>query len=180
MEKMNKITYISLTLLLILVSSFNSSSFEEKDTTSMIKANYIYNFAKLVDWPIQSKKGNFIITVMGNTNVYNQLVKKYSSKTIGSQPIEIKKVTNAGNISKCHVLYIEKEFNAQLNQVIKTLENSNTLIVTDKTGALSQGSAVNFTLQENNLKFELNLGNALKHKLFIGSTLKSLALYVEN
>jgi YfiR/HmsC-like len=161
-------------------SGFEKSSFEEKDTTSMIKANYIYNFAKLIDWPTDSKKGNFIISVLGNSNVYTELVKKYSSKSVGSQPIEIKKIGTTGNISKCHVLYVDKEFNPQLSLVIKTVEKANTLIVTDKTGGLSQGAAVNFTVQDNNLKFELSVGNALKHKLFIGSTLKSLALYVEN
>jgi YfiR/HmsC-like len=176
---MRKIKHITF-LFLFLTGNLLMVSFEEKDTTSMIKANYIYNFAKLVDWPVGSKKGNFVISVLGNSNVYKELVKKYSSKTIGSQPIEIKKINNTGNISKCHVLYIEKEFNPQLNQIIKTLENTDALIVTDKTGALSQGSAINFTVQDNNLKFEVSIGNALKHKLFIGSTLKSLALYVEN
>ena len=82
---------------------------DEKDTAAMIKASYLYNFAKLIDWPEAYKSGNFIISVMGSGNLHKELVKKYNSKQIGSQQIEIRKLSPTLNISKCHILYVGSE-----------------------------------------------------------------------
>lgn len=154
--------------------------FDEKDTSAIIKASYIYNFAKLVDWPDEQKKGNFVIGVMGGSSMYQQLVTKYNGKTIGVQPVEIRKITNSQNFSMCHVLFVDHDYSPSLPTVSETLNNQSTLLIAHKDGALAEGAAINFVVIDDNLKFELSVSNAEKHNLFIGSTLKSLALHVEN
>lgn len=154
--------------------------FDEKDTSAIIKASYIYNFAKLVDWPDARKKGNFIIGVMGGSSMYQQLVTKYNGKSIGVQPVEIRKITNSKNFSMCHVLFVDHDYGPSLPAVAQNLNGQNTLLIAHREGALAEGAAINFVVVEDNLKFELSVSNAEKHDLFVGSTLKSLALHVEN
>lgn len=154
--------------------------FDEKDTSAIIKASYIYNFAKLIDWPVEQKRGNFVIGVMGGSSMYQQLVTKYNGKTIGSQPIEIRKISNSHNFSVCHVLFIDHDHNDALRDVIPQLNGHHTLLITHHENGLSLGAAINFVVVEDNLKFELSVNNAEQHGLFVGSTLKSLALHVEN
>lgn len=154
--------------------------FDEKDTSAIIKSSYIYNFAKLIDWPEKHKKGNFVIGVIGGSSMYQQLVTKYNGKTIGSQHIEIRKISNAHNFSVCHVLFVDHDFSDELPKVIPRLSDESTLLIAHQKGALSMGAVINFVVVEDNLKFELSVPNAENHKLFVGSTLKSLALHVEN
>lgn len=154
--------------------------FDEKDTSAIIKASYIYNFAKLIDWPEENKRGNFVIGVMGGSSMYQQLVTKYNGKNVGSQPIEIRKISNTHNFSVCHVLFVDNDYNHVLNEVIPQIQDKSTLLITHKEGALSKGAAINFIVVEDNLKFELSVSNAERHHLFVGSTLKSLALFIEN
>jgi len=154
--------------------------FDEKDTSAMIKASYIYNFAKLIDWPVEQKRGNFVIGVMGGSSMYQQLVTKYNGKVIGSQPIEIRKISNANNFSVCHVLFIDHDHSGVLGEVIPQITNQNTLLITHCSGGLNRGAAINFVVVEDMLKFELSVSNAEQRGLFVGSTLKSLALHVEN
>lgn len=154
--------------------------FDEKDTSAIIKSSYIYNFAKLIDWPDDKKRGNFIIGVMGGSSMYQQLVTKYNGKTIGSQPIEIRKISSTQNFSVCHVLFVDHDHNSVLDEVVPKINNESTLLITHKKGGLSIGAAINFVVVEDNLKFELSVSNAEKQGLFVGSTLKSLALHVEN
>lgn len=154
--------------------------FDEKDTSAIIKASYIYNFAKLIDWPEQDKKGNFVIGVMGGSSMYQQLVTKYNGKKIGSQHIEIRKINNSHNFSVCHVLFVDNDHNDLLGDVIPRINGHNTLLITHREGALNMGAAINFVVVEDNLKFELSVPNAESQNLFVGSTLKSLALFVEN
>ncbi len=153
-------------------------AFEEKDTGAMIKASYIYNFAKSVDWPAENKKGNFIISVMGGGNLHQELVKKYNTKHVGSQQIEIRKLSRTLQVSKCHVLFVGKEHLDFLPELAEALKSEPTLIVAEGSDALLKGAALTFVLLDSNLKFELHVANAESRKLFITSTLKSLALRV--
>jgi hypothetical protein len=172
---------VALTLLsFVLHSDEENARFDEKDTAAMIKASYIYNFAKLIDWPTIEKKGNFVIGVMGETGMYQQLVNKYNGKSIGSQPIEIRKISSSLNFTTCHVLFVDFDHSNHLTDIAKRISGTSTLLVTYNQGALSKGAAINFVLVESNLKFEVSVSNAERQNLFIGSTLKSLAINVEN
>jgi hypothetical protein len=172
---------VALTLLsFVLHSDEENARFDEKDTAAMIKASYIYNFAKLIDWPTSEKKGNFVIGVMGETGMYQQLVNKYNGKSIGSQPIEIRKISSSLNFTTCHVLFVDFDHSNHLPDITKRISGTSTLLVTYNQGALSKGAAINFVLVESNLKFEVSVSNAERQNLFIGSTLKSLAINVEN
>lgn len=152
---------------------------DEKNTAAMVKACYLYNFAKLVDWPDDYKKGNFIISVMGSSDLHQELVKGYNSKQIGSQQIEIRKVSKTLNISKCHVLFVGAECCDILSDIVKALKDKPTLIVGDCPNALEMGATLNFVFYEGSWKYTLNTTSAEENNLFIGSTLKSLALKVE-
>ena len=59
-------------ILIALVLSFSFLSFAppEVDTNAKMRAMYVYQFTKYVDWPASSKQGNFVIGVIGNTHVY--------------------------------------------------------------------------------------------------------------
>ncbi len=152
---------------------------DEKDAAAMVKASYLYNFAKLIDWPSDYKTGNFVISVMGGGNLHQELVKRYNSKQIGSQQIEIRKLSPTLNISKCHLLYVGQDCIDLLPQIAAKLKNVPTFIITDNEGALEDGSALNFEFVNGQWRYVLKLKNATDKNLFIGSTLKSLAIKVE-
>ena len=53
---------------------------QTKDTRAVLKALYIYNFATLTDWPSDYKSGDFVIGVLGESSVFDELQKKYRGK----------------------------------------------------------------------------------------------------
>lgn len=176
---MKYICVLLFSVTLIAAKAQQVPAFEGKDTGAMIKASYLYNFSKYVDWPVEHKSGNFIISVMGGGNLHSELVKRYNDKQIGSQQIEIRKLSKTLNISKCHVLFIGNEYADILPEISETLKNRPTLIISDHEGALDMGAAVNFVVVEKHQKFELDEENATGRNLFVGSTIKSLALRVQ-
>ena len=148
---------------------------KDTDTNAILKASYIYNFAKMIDWPEAEKSGNFIIGVYGNSNVYKELIKKYASKNIGNQQIEVKKLSDTPTVGKIHLLYITKEKNEDIPMLIKSVKKKAVLVVTESSGSLDEGSIINFIIVDANLNFELNVDQANKHDLIVGSRLKDLA-----
>lgn len=151
----------------------------DKDTSAIVQASYIYNIAKLVEWKDPAlKSGNFKIGVIGNTNLYQELIKKYATKSIGKQPIEVLKLPRSADVETCHILFIGQADLNLMPALYKHLKGRSTLLITEHQGPLEDGSTVNFVRVANTLKYEISLVNAGHHKLEVGTTLVNLAHHV--
>jgi len=167
---------LALFVLLFATSAAPDPREADKDTTAIVQASYIYNIAKLVEWKDPSlKSGPFVISVLGSSNLYQELVKKYAEKSIGKQPIEVRKLPKSAEIEQCHVLFVAQSELGLLPAIHKNLEKKSTLIITEYPDALEDGSVVNFVRVDNTVKYEISVVNARKHKLEVGSTLVQLA-----
>lgn len=152
----------------------------EKDTTAILQASYLYNIAKLTEWKEEKMRtGNFIIGIIGGGNLHQELIKKYSTKTVGNQQIQVVKLLGVPTTEKCHILFVGQGALNLLPEIYKKLSGQSTMIITEYESALEDGSVVNFVRVENSLKYELSVANARKHKLEVGITLKNLAHRVE-
>lgn len=161
------------------LSSSSTRTTQMKDTRSVVKALYIYTFATLVEWPKQKRSGEFVIGVYGdNTAVYEELDKKYSGKSIGSQEITIKNFSSKSSIGSPHILFVTEEKSQHLGTLSQDLASKSTLLVAEKNGALSKGAIVNFIVDGNTQKYEINKRNAKKHQLVIADKLSGLAAKV--
>lgn len=148
----------------------------DKDTKAMIQASYIYNIAKLVQWRDESmRQGPFVIGVIGSANLYQELVNKYSSRSIGKQPIEVRKLPEMAEVDRCHILFVPAANRDLLPGILKQPNARSTLIVSDFPEALANGVVVNFVAARNTLKYEISLANAEKQRIDIGLTLRQLA-----
>lgn len=174
---MKKIKYIF--LLFGLLFSFSSSYDGPKDTQSVVKALYLYNFAISIDWPKEFKKGDFVIGVYGSSSVYDELVKKYKGKPIGAQTIKIKKFTSSSSVSRCHILFIDKDKSNEINSLSKKLKPYSTLIVSEYNNSLSSGAIINFVIKNNKQTYDISKRNAKQYKLVVSSKLIELANSVE-
>lgn len=175
---MNKKIYI---LFVLVLFSFTSKVDQKgfKDTPTVLKALYIYNFATLTDWPGEYSKGNFTIGVYStNTLVFNELSKKYKGKSIGKQPIKIELYSKIDQITKPNILFLDKTKNSSISSVNSALKNKSTLLVTNSIGYLGKGAVINFIKINSKQSYEINLKNAKKRKLVIAKKLSSLAAKV--
>lgn len=167
-------------MLPFLLMSISDPREADKDTTAIVQASYIYNIAKLVEWKDPAlKTGPFIISVLGSSNLYQELVKKYSAKSIGKQAIEVRKLARSADVDKCHILFVGHSELALLPAILKGIEKQSTLLITEYPDALEDGSIVNFVRVNNTVKYEISVVNARKHKLEVGSTLVQLAYKAE-
>jgi hypothetical protein len=171
---------VALVVLPFLLMSISDPREADKDTTAIVQASYIYNIAKLVEWKEPAlKTGPFIISVLGSSNLYQELVKKYSTKSIGKQAIEVRKLARTAEVDKCHILFVGQSELSLLPAILKGIEKQSTLLITEYPDALEDGSIVNFVRVNNTVKYEISVVNARKHKLEVGSTLVQLAFKAE-
>lgn len=144
-----------------------------------IKATFIYNFTKYIAWPDKYKEGNFIIGILGPSNFYNDLTSLLSTKTVGSQKFEIKSYKNPSEFtSTCHIVFIPTENSYMLPDLLKNMKGKNTLVITEKAGLAKQGAGINFVIENNKQKFEMNKTNIEKYSLKVSGMLVNLAITV--
>ncbi len=179
-EKIMKKLLFILVSILLLSSWMVAPADQSEEANAKIKAIYIYNFTKYIEWPDTYKEGNFVVGVLGTSiPLVNELNKMASSKTVGTQKFEIKSVASAAECAKCHIVYILSDNSAQLPDVIGKVKGKSALIVTDKSGLATKGSGINFFVDGNKQKIELNRSNIEKYKLKVASTLVEMSVQVK-
>ncbi len=152
---------------------------QSEEAAAKIKAIYIYNFTKYIEWPDAYKEGHFVIGFLGtNSALLNKLSEMALTKKVGSQTIEIRNIAAVAEADKFNIIYILADNSGQLTDVLTKVKKKSTLIVTDKPGLATKGAGINFVVVENKQKIELNKSNIEKYKLKIATTLVDMALPV--
>lgn len=148
-------------------------------TSAEQKACYVYNLSKLIDWPEVYRSGAFVIGYIGDVSGYNQFSRYINKKTIGSQRVYTTHVQSVQSLPACHVLFVDNSSPAVVKKVSDQLPNPNTLLISHCNSGLEYGATINLIDQDSVLRFELSEENAKRHQLFIGSTLRGLAIISE-
>ena len=173
----------------------------DKDSASsqeyQIKAAFLYNFIKFVDWP-QGKTSDtnepVVIGIIGNAPLENAF-KPIEGKAhdVNGKPIVIKyfksfeELMKSGENSKdnlqkelevlrkCHLLFICSSEQKNLSQILDAVKDSYVLTVGEEADFLHSGGIINFVLEDEKVHFEINVAAANKAQLVIRSQLLRLA-----
>ena len=140
------------------------------------QAIFIYNFTRLIEWPPDYKTGDFVIGVYNSSEVFTQLTNYMNGKRVGGQNIKILKFNYITDISKCHILFVSLNKTKDMTTLLGIVGTNKTLLITEKRGALNEGSAINFVIIDDKLKFELKVSNAAKSGLKVHSNLEAMAV----
>jgi hypothetical protein len=139
---------------------------------------FIYNFTKYIQWPAEQQSGDFVIGVLGNSSISADLEKMAANKTVGAQKIVVKKFKSVAEAGACHILFIPNSANHNFDDVQNKFKGKPTLLITEKSGLAQKGSGINFILQDNKWKFELNEAATQSSGLKVSKELSKLAINV--
>jgi hypothetical protein len=137
---------------------------------------FIYNFSRLIEWPANYRTGNFIIGILGSSEVANELEVYTKGKKVGTQNIEIIRYKAVTEIQNCHILFVPFSKTKQISEVLSSMNGKSTLIITEKNGGLDEGAAINFIILEDKMRFELKPENANKYGIKFSSKLQEMSL----
>lgn len=163
-------------IIFILLSFFISIVVNAQEVNYKVHALFIYHFTKHIDWPDNKKTGDFLIGVLGNSPIMAELESLAATKKVGSQNIVIKKITSEAEVSNCHIAFISAGKSGSLEEVLGTVGSKPVLIVTEKNGLGKKGACLNFIIQDDKLKFEINKQSIEAKKLKISGDLIKLGI----
>lgn len=163
---------------LLLLSGFGSAR-AQQGTSYAVQANIIYHFTKYINWPDDKKSGDFVIGIVGDTPMYDELKNFMANKTAGGQKIVIKKFPASSPAFSCHILFISEDGSGSLKKIAAVTTGTATLLVTENDGLARKGSCINFVLMDEHLRLEINKNNIEHRNLGIASELLQLGIPVK-
>lgn len=165
-------------ILVIALMTLGTSTFAQDKPLHEIYSMMVYNFTKYVQWPDHDKSGEFIIAVIGNTEMYNTLNAWYAGKPKGTKTYVVKKFNSAAELTDCHLLFIDKSKSGEFAVANEKVKGKGTLVITDKNGLGEKGSCINFKTVDSKLKFELNKQAVEASNLKVSGALSSMAILI--
>ena len=134
---------------------------------------------KYVEWPEEESKGDFIIALIGDSKISDDLKRLASSKKLKNRNIVFKTFKAIDDITFCHLLYVSASKSSAIKTINLKFANKPVLIVGEREGAVYKGAALSFvTTDEDELKFDISKKELENHKLKIASSLIKLGILV--
>ncbi|HEV8515481.1 MAG TPA: YfiR family protein [Cyclobacteriaceae bacterium] len=161
-----------------LVMMVSSAAFSQERPIHEVYSMMVFNFVKYVQWPAGDNSKEFVIGVVGNTEMYNTLNAWYGGKPKGTKTYVIKKFNNAAEVTDCQVIFIDKTKSGEFDAVNNKVRGKGTLVVTDRNGLGSRGSCINFKTVDEKLRFELNQQAIEASNLKVAGALTSMAILI--
>ena len=143
-----------------------------------LKALFLFNFIKYVDWPAESfstTSSPIVIGVLGRDNFQDDLPRVIEGKTVKGRTIIIRHITSDDEIAGCHILFISSSENLRSGETLRKTATMPVLTVGEQEQFLQKGGIINFTLKEGKVRLEISLDAARLAKLQVSSKLLSVA-----
>lgn len=143
-----------------------------------IKAAFLFNFAKFVDWPpeaFSNDKSPIVIGVLGKNVFGHYLADTIRDKTVNNRRFEFKEFDSVNQATNCQILFISPSVKDNVPSIVKGLHNASILTVSETDQFIKAGGMINFTIQDNKIHFQISDEAARKAGLKISSKLLSLA-----
>ena len=166
--------YRKVALPAISLASQNDSSLNPVEQNAKFLSMFIYNFSKNIEWP--ATEGDFVMCVLGQSEVLNQLKVITTGKTVGDKPIKVVGANSVSEIPKCQILHVPTGEIFKLKPAIEKVGNAATLIVSNFPGALDDGSCINFVEVDEKIKFEVNQKAIEKRNMKINPILLNMSV----
>ena len=148
-----------------------------------VKAAFLYNFAKFVDWPPETfarQDALFVVGVLGNESFSVVLDQVVRGKAINGHPFDVRRLRSPEEAAACQMVFVGARETRLLPALFKAVRATAVLTVGDGESFTRQGGIMNFVVRDNRVRFEVNTDAAGRAGLSISSKLLQLATIVRD
>ena len=175
-----KILFTILIFFLIGYAAASSLCGEElRHSEYEVKAAFLYNVGKFVEWPKNGSENNAFLTlcVLGY-DPFQEKLAALEGKTIKGKKIIVKRIAFVSEAKNCDILFISSSEKTRISQIVKELANQPILTVGDTDSFAEKGVMINFYIENDRIKFTINTKAAERSDVKIHSNLLRLAKIV--
>lgn len=180
--------YVLVSTLLVLPLGFNWAADSPKQNLVdslpeyVLKAGFLFNFAKYVDWPSDSFEhadSPISIGIVGKDPFGNNLEKALNGKAVKGRGFIIRRYREPADIQRCHILFVPRSANYRLSDILTKIANWPVVTVGEEGGFCQDGGTIGILIEDDKSKLEVNIAAAAKARVTIHSKLLRIAIVVK-
>lgn len=146
-----------------------------------VKAAFVYNFARFVEWPtgtFDATGNRLVIGVLGKDPFGPVLDAAVGDKKVAGNDLVVRRFPSLESLEPCQILFVAADEQKQFAEIVAALRGAAVLTVSESEGFLESGGIINLRLDEQKVRFEINAAMADQVGLKISSQLLKLAVRV--
>lgn len=140
-----------------------------------IKAAFLFNFTKFVEWPATDRSRPFRICTVAEPAFGTAVDRTITGETAGGRPIEHVTPPTPAAARTCHILFVGRRETDRLERWLAAVRGAPMLLVGESRAAWDRGAHINFVVDENRVKFDVNPDAASRAGLTVSSKLLRVA-----
>jgi hypothetical protein len=171
---MARLTAAMLLFLTVAAPSFGTQSITE----DQVKAAYLFNFAKFIEWPADAfpaANAPMNFCTLGHSPVVDEIDASVRGKNIGDHTIVVKHLHAVEEMKDCHLVFLAAGASKQEQKLIQAAKGAPLLLVSEIPGFSHAGGTINFVMEDGRLLFEVNVKAAESAHLKISAKLLTMA-----
>lgn len=145
-------------------------AFDERE----LKAVFLLNFARFVDWPASAfdhAQSPIVIGVLGDDPFGRVLDGVIAGEMAMNRPLAVRRFAHAENVAACHILFISRSETRRYEQIFASLRERPILTVGDSERFASLGGMIRFVTESNRIRLHVNVEAAKTAGLTLSSRL---------
>ena len=148
-----------------------------------VKATYLYNFARFTEWPAKDageKNDTFAVCVLGQDPFGPILDTILAGEAIDGKHMVHRRISAVQDAGNCRIVFISSSEESRLNETLAVLGKMSALTVSDISDFSARGGMIQFVVEQNKVRFEVNLQTTGRAGLVLSSELLKVAISVRN
>jgi hypothetical protein len=151
---------------------------QQGPTEYQVKAAYVLNFLKFVEWPGDSNADiheRWIIGIVGENPFGDELTQIITGKTVQGHELGVRQFQPGEDFRVCQVLFISASEKKRLPTILAALNGLSVLTVGDMDHFIESGGTIQFVMEERRVRFAIDISASSRARLKVSSKLLSLA-----
>lgn len=135
-----------------------------------VKAAFLFNFLKFVEWPAKAGATPWVIGVLGSDPFAEMLDETVRGKLVKGRPVEVRRYAKAADVKDCQILFIARGDHERAGIPMQP----GLLTVGETPEFLKSGGAISFYLENNRVHFRIQPSAAIAAGLRVSAQLLKL------
>lgn len=152
----------------------------DPDIAHQVKAAFLFNFAKFIEWPAAASQAPLVVCVGGDGELQQALEMLVAGKTANGRTIVVKGVDDPRRAPACDILFLAPVAESRLVETLQGSSGRSVLTVGDQNDAEGATMVIRFFEQDSKIRFTVDLQAASRAGLRISSKLLSVAKIVRD
>jgi hypothetical protein len=170
-------TLLLIGTLALLTHAFGAQGMAQAANEYQVKAAFILNFAKFVEWPNEAfgDGSSLVVGVLGEDPFGNSIDQIVNGNRANGRRLTIRRLKWGDNLRACQILFIGSSERKRLGQIIGSLQGGSVLTIGDTQQFTQTGGIIKFFITDSRVRFEINAAAAGQAHLKISSKLLALS-----